>query len=58
MELVLGILEGLESEGMDLEVCKFINVVQIFKRRELVNVKDCILIYDINFYVNLRKDDD
>jgi hypothetical protein len=53
-----GILEGSESEGMDPEACKFINVVQIFKRRELVNVKDCIPIHDINPYVNSRKDDD
>ena len=50
-------LEGSESKGMDPEACKFTNVVQIFKRGELVNVKDCIPMHDINPYVNSRKDD-
>lgn len=51
------ILEGSEREGMDPEACTFTNVVQIFKRGELVNVKGCIGPPDINPYVNSRKDD-
>lgn len=36
------ILKGSESEGTDPEARKFTNVVQIFKRGDLVNVRDGI----------------
>lgn len=41
-ESVLAILEEMEEAGMVPEDSKFTNVVQIFRRRGLVNFRDSI----------------